>query len=153
MPECIRKLSSYNVPVVALIDCPYRKAPAGFKTPAFLSAESFLVRNLGFSLPDIMLAVKKSDTNANPPIESRSTEENYLLLNHREKTTYLRKTLLVVYVRDCKISDMNVSLIPWSNASIDGWPESVPKKLSNLSIEQMDEIYNALKNGDIIFSL
>jgi len=59
--ECIRKLSFYNVPVVALIDFPYRKAPAGFKTSAFLSVESFLVRNLGLSLVDIILAVKKSE--------------------------------------------------------------------------------------------
>jgi len=44
-----------------LIDSPYRKAPAGFKTSAFLSVESFLVRNLGLSLVDIILAVKKSE--------------------------------------------------------------------------------------------
>lgn len=151
--ESIEKLSSYDVPVVALIDSPYRKAPIAVRTSAYRNVDNFLLRNLGFTLSDIAIAVRNSDTNANPPIESRYTEGNYLSMNHRNKTAYLRKKLLDVYVRDCKILDLSVTIIPWSNVSIDGWPENVPKKISNLSIKQLDNIYDALNNGDIIFSL
>lgn len=81
--------------------------------------------------------------------ERHVTAINFTDMSVKKKRMALRKSLLEAYQRDC--NEHEATEIPWSRINVIGWPNNVPVGFGNISSSDLDNIFQALDCGSVVF--
>ena len=128
--------------------------PIFVRSQAFAAAEAF-ISNRMISLETLFVQEADRLARNNIPFESDSiitgTNRTFEGMNSDQKKDEIHRLVLSMYIRVA--GKPNAKRIKWDTVRVSGWPENVPKKISNLTVTQLDLIKKLIDTNTIRMSL